>query len=86
MMTCIYGKHNLSSTGGKRMSMKIFRSAGEPTYLRWYASITVVQKQPISSKVCRTSHFLPYADGFTSGSSATSPVCLPSSVPCQPWR
>ncbi|POT28627.1 hypothetical protein C3433_00795 [Citrobacter freundii] len=68
------------------MYRKIFCSAGESATSEWTPSITVVQKQPISSKVCRTSHFLPYADGFTSGSSATSPVCLPSSVPCQPWR
>ncbi|ABX65554.1 hypothetical protein FORC52_3742 [Salmonella enterica subsp. enterica serovar Enteritidis] len=40
------------------MSTKIFRSAGDATHLMWSASITVVQKQPISSKVCRTSHFL----------------------------
>ncbi|EAA5369459.1 hypothetical protein CJP11_12410 [Salmonella enterica] len=68
------------------MSTKIFRSAGDATHLMWSASITVVQKQPISSKVCRTSHFLLYVDGFTWGSSAMSPVCLPSAVPCQPWR
>ncbi|ASG56002.1 hypothetical protein DUQ00_03550 [Salmonella bongori] len=68
------------------MSTKIFRSAGDATHLMWSASITVVQKQPISSKVCRTSHFLLYIDGFTSGSSAISPLCLPSTVPCQPWR
>ncbi|NDO81300.1 hypothetical protein CJP72_11175 [Citrobacter sp. NCU1] len=68
------------------MSTKIFRSAGDPTHLKWNASLTIVQKPSISSKVCSTSHFLPYTDGFTSGSSVTSPVCLPSSVPCQPWR
>ncbi|WP_079792170.1 hypothetical protein, partial [Salmonella enterica] len=54
----LYVKRNLSSTDEKRMSTKIFRSAGDATHLMWSASITVVQKQPISSKVCRTSHFL----------------------------
>ncbi|EGW1914436.1 hypothetical protein D1K53_07885 [Salmonella enterica] len=63
------------------MSTKIFRSAGDATHLMWSASITVVQKQPISSKVCRTSHFLLYVDGFTWVHRRCPPYACPQPFP-----
>jgi hypothetical protein len=42
MMTCIYGKHNLSSTGGRVKKRKYFNIAGNSSSRLWFTLWRIV--------------------------------------------